>query len=339
VIRGLLLVGALAAGGCWSGRYLLEQAGGQLRLLRERQRIDAVLADPALPADKKRRLALAKAARDFGVEVLGLRGGDEYTRYVELDGKALAYNVVAAPKDKLKPHLWRFPIAGAVPYLGFFNEASARREAKKMADQGYDVAVREVAGYSTTGVLADPVYSSMLEGSDARIVEVVLHEMLHGTLYLPGHSGWNESLATFVGVRGAALFFSQLGQAGARAVKRVFAEAEARQRQQARFARFLEPYLKELEEKLGRREEIFSRIQRDFLAVMWKKDRPPPPFATEPLNNAHLVQYATYHRGTADHERVFERVGRDLPLFITVYRRAVDETRDPIGYLKRFATR
>ena len=35
--------------------------------------------------------------------------------------------------------------------------------------------------------------------------------MTHATVYLPGHSEWNESLATVVGNEGAAQFFAARG--------------------------------------------------------------------------------------------------------------------------------
>ena len=133
------------ASGCWSGDYLAKQGVGQLKLLRARRRIDDVLHDPAVAAETKRRLALAKEAREFGVRVLGLRGGDEFTRFVDSAGAPIAWNVVAAPKDRLEPHLNRFPIVGAIPYLGFFEEHDARREAERLQAADLDVYVRPPA--------------------------------------------------------------------------------------------------------------------------------------------------------------------------------------------------
>ncbi|MFI5290377.1 MAG: aminopeptidase, partial [Polyangia bacterium] len=89
VALGALLF-SLSGGGCFTGDYLLQQGVGQLALMHERRRISEVLADPAVSADTKRRLALARSARDFGVEVLGLHGGDAYTRFVDTHGAPLA---------------------------------------------------------------------------------------------------------------------------------------------------------------------------------------------------------------------------------------------------------
>ncbi|HEY1585236.1 MAG TPA: aminopeptidase, partial [Polyangia bacterium] len=274
------LVTSLASG-CWSGDYLAKQGVGQLKLLRARRRIEDVLHDPRVGAETKRRLTLAKEARDFGVRVLGLRGGDEFTRFVDSAGAPIAWNVTAAKKDKLEAHLNRFPIVGAIPYLGFFDEGDAVREAERLRAQDFDVYVRPVAGYSTLGITSDPIYSSMLEGSDARIVEVTLHEMTHATAYLPGHSEWNESFATVVGSEGAAQFFAAKGDAAA--AGKLAEEARRRDQDVETFSQFLAPVVHALESlyaetalsrdaKLKARERIFAAARKRYLALF-----PPPP--------------------------------------------------------------
>jgi predicted aminopeptidase len=342
----LVAIALAFATGCWTGDYLAQQGVGELKLLRARRRVVDVLADPEVPPTTKERLRLAMAARQFGIDELGLRGGDSFTRFLELHGEPVAWNVTAAPKDKLEPHLRSFPIVGAIPYLGYFREADARAEADRLAKLGFDTYVRAVAGYSTLGITADPIYSSMIEGPPAHVVEVVLHEMLHGTIYLAGRSDWNESLATFVGLHGAAEFFARY--AGAEAGRAVLAQAEERRQREAAFSRFLEPVLRALEtlyaqplsldEKLRQREAIFTRAQAEYRARFPPKPgRATPAFLEQPLNNAVLLAFAIYHRATPEHERLFARVGRDLAAFVRLYRQAIDMN-DPLGFLRRRAT-
>jgi predicted aminopeptidase len=203
-----------------------------------------------------------------------------------------------------------------------------------------------VAGYSTLGFTADPIYSSMLEGQPARIVEVVLHEMLHGTLYLAGHSDWNESLATFVGIQGASLFFAARGSAAEAA--EVLADAEQRKATEERFAAFLEPVARELEQLyasglpratvLERREPIFRRAEKRYLELFPPAPgQPPGAFVAQPLNNAVVMAYAVYHRATPEHRRLYQRVGGDLAAFIRLYRRVLDSELHPIEVLHRLA--
>ncbi|MBI5481742.1 MAG: aminopeptidase, partial [Deltaproteobacteria bacterium] len=238
-LRLLLLLLLAPASGCWTASYLAQQGSGQLRLLRERRRVDDVLADPRVAAETKRRLHLAAAAREFGIRALGLRGDGNYTRFLDTHGAPVAWMVSAAPPDRLVPHRFRFPLVGALPYVGFFREADARAEVARLQRLGLDTYVRAVAGYSTIGITSDPIYSSMLEGSDARIVEITLHEMAHGTVFVPGRAEWNESFATLVGLHGAALFFALEHRAAE--ARRLFADARARAEREARFAAFLAP--------------------------------------------------------------------------------------------------
>jgi predicted aminopeptidase len=348
--HAVALLALSLSSGCWTAGYLAQQGVGQLRLMQSRRKIPEVLADPTVEPETKRRLKLAVSARNFGVEVLGLRKSDSYTRFVDTHGLALAWNVWAAPKDSLRPIRHKFAVAGAVPYLGFFREEDAKRVEARLRAQGYDTYVGEVSGYSTLGITSDPVFSSMLEGSPAHIVEVTLHEMLHGTLYLPGHSDWNESLATFVGLNGAALFFTMTG-GGAHAAQQVFAEAEARRQRAEEFSRFLEPWLKELEalyasarpreEKVRERELVFARLQEAFrarfpAASVSGPGRHPSIFATGPINNALLSLQTTYHRAGPDHDRILAKLHGNLAAFIRLYKHAVQDTDAPIAFLAAY---
>jgi predicted aminopeptidase len=341
-LRSLLCAAlVLSASGCFEARYLAKQGVGQWKLFRARRSVADVLTDPATDEKTKERLRLAMEARKFGVEVLGLRGGDNYTRYLPTGGKPVAWNLTAAPKDKLRPLVWRFPIVGVVPYLGFFEEKDARAMQLKLRDQGFDTYVRPVAGYSTLGLTSDPIYESMLDEGDARIVETVLHEMLHGTLYLAGRSSWNESLASFVGVHGAAAFFAQRG--GDEAGQRVLDEAKQREKDEARFYTYLEPMHRALEalyaqpisreEKIRRRAEVFDMARARF-AEMYPGRR--SVFTDPRLNNAVFVSYGVYHQGAPEHERIYRRLRGDLAEMVRLYKYAVENTEDPIAWLSRF---
>ena len=332
---------ALFGGGCFEAKYLAKQGLGQWHLFRVRRSVVDVLADPHVDDRTKQRLRLAMEARAFGVDVLGLRGGDNYTRYLPTGGKPIAWNLTAAPKDRVRPLAWKFPIVGTVPYLGFFDEKDARKMQLKLRDQGYDTYMRPVAGYSTLGITSDPIYESMLDEGDARIVEVVLHEMLHGTMYLPGRSSWNESLASFVGVHGAAMFFARRG--GDEAGRKVFDEARQREVEEARFSSYLAPIHAALEalyaepisreEKLRRRAKIFDDARARF-AEMYPGRR--GVFTDPRLNNAVFASYGVYHQGAPEHEHLYVRLRGDLAQMVRMYKYAVESTEDPIAWLKQF---
>jgi len=340
--RALALVCLVSTlGGCFEARYLAGQGLGQWRLFRARRRISEVLTDVAVDARIKSRLRLAMEARKFGIEVLGLRGGDSYTRFLPTGGKPIAWNLTAAPKDRLRPLVWHFPLVGTVPYLGFFEERQARKLQETLRGRDFDTYVRGVAGYSTIGIASDPIYESMLDESDARLVEVVLHEMLHGTMYLAGKSAWNESLASFVGVQGAALFFAQ--RSGDDAGRAVLQEAEQRKVDEKKFSTFLAPLRDALEklyaepisreEKIRRREEVFAQTRVRF-AEMYTGRR--SIFSDPRLNNAVVASYGVYHDQADEHEHLYRRLRGDLAAFVRLYKYAVDNTDDPIRWLAQY---
>jgi predicted aminopeptidase len=97
---------------------------------------------------------------------------------------------------------WEFPIVGTVPYLGFFKEADAKAYAEQLAkEEKLDVAVRGAQAYSTLGWFDDPVLSTMLgegPGAVGDLAETILHESVHATVYVPGQSWFDESLASFI---------------------------------------------------------------------------------------------------------------------------------------------
>ena len=96
---------------------------------------------------------------------------------------------------------------GTVPYRGYFDLKRAKKERDALEAKGYDTYLRSVSAYSTLGWFSDPVLSSMLHYRDADLASLVIHEMTHATVWIPGDINFNESLASFVGDAGAILFF------------------------------------------------------------------------------------------------------------------------------------
>jgi predicted aminopeptidase len=162
--------------------------------------------------------------------------------------------------------------------------------------------------------------------------------MLHATVYLAGHTEWNESLATVVGVEGAARFFAARGDASAAA--ELAEEARRREQDQESFARFLAPIVDELErlyastalspaEKIERRELIFAHAVAQYRAQFHRSGA----FVDQPLNNAVILAFAVYHRATPIHQHLLERLGGDLRALVAVCKHAVEDEPDPLGYL------
>jgi predicted aminopeptidase len=200
----LLLAGC---GACGRVAYVARGTVAEARLLLRREPIDVVLARPTTDRELRDRLELVLAVRGFAAQVLGLRVGDSFSTYVQADGDAIVWVVSAARRDRLEAHTWWYPIVGRVPYQGHFERRDAARAAAALATRGLDVDVRPASAFSTLGWFADPLLSTTARAGPVSLVETVLHELFHATLYVPGETMFNESAATFVGYRGAIAFF------------------------------------------------------------------------------------------------------------------------------------
>ena len=199
-------------------------AVGQLGLLRSRTPIETILANPETPDDTRAGLELVLDARRFAAS-LGLEVDGQYTHYTEWPGDHLVTTVVATRQGELNPVGFWFPIVGNVPYKGFFESDKAEAEATRLRDEGYDVCVSPVRAYSTLGWFADPITGPMLRQGPERLVETVIHELVHATVFAKSQADFNESIATFIGEEGRVAFFAETEgpDAGARERARVIA--------------------------------------------------------------------------------------------------------------------
>lgn len=207
-LAGLFL--GLAA--CTSGSpfYLARQGMGQARILLSRTPVDAALKESGLSEEQKRRLLHMGVVRKFALEELGLKDTESFRSVVILKkGQAVSYVVSAAPEFALTPRTWWFPIVGDVPYLGFFDKDDAVAFDAHLRSLGFDTELGEVAAYSTIGWFADPVFSSQLDHSEAYLTGLVIHEMVHSTIWLKGRPDFNEALASFVEEKGRLAFYAK----------------------------------------------------------------------------------------------------------------------------------
>lgn len=219
-------VGVLGLGGCSTLGYYQQAVSGQLRLLSNRRSVSRLLAEPSTDAQLARQLRVAQEALGYAREELGLKVGKRYGSYSKLKGDFVVWNLVVASPDSVQPRQWCFPVAGCVSYRGYFNEARARRVAEQFKAQGYDVYVGGVAAYSTLGWFNDPLLSSFIYWPRPALVQLLLHELAHGELYVPGDTEFNESFASFVAERGISNWLLDDAQLGPEVVRQRQRRAE-----------------------------------------------------------------------------------------------------------------
>ena len=308
--RWLLAALACLIAGC-SPLYVLQAAYGEAKILWRREPFATVLARDDLDPDWRRKIVLVEEARAFATD-LGLDVGGSFGSLSYVDADDTVFVVTAAKKTALEPYVWWFPIVGRLPYKGFFDPERAKGEASRIEAEGYDTLVRPAAAFSTLGWFDDPLLRHLLESDDVFLVDLVLHETYHRTFFLKGAgaSVFNESVASFVGHRGALEFFAARG--GDAALVR---EAEVRWADARRFAAFMRGLVARLEtlyaetdtaHVLAARETVFAEARAEFDALPFEGKRYAR-FTDKPLDNARVLHYRMY----ASDLDVFEQLWQD----------------------------
>ncbi len=190
-------------------RYGWMQAKGQVSILMKVADVEDVLQSPTVPDSLKAKIRLIAEIKQFGVDSLGLEPSKNYTTFYDQHGKPILWVITASPRYELEAREWKFPIIGAFPYKGFFEEDKADAQEAQLVQEGFDTDINEVSAWSTLGYLKDPILSSMLYRPEGSLANLILHELTHGTLFVKGNLELNENLASFVGDWGAVRFLTQ----------------------------------------------------------------------------------------------------------------------------------
>jgi predicted aminopeptidase len=324
---GALLLCMVGLNGCGIG-YLWHVAVGQTAILARQRPVEEALHDARLTPQEQQKLHLIVEVRTFAITQLGLYDSKSYTTFVQLDRPYVSYNLSAAPADALTPYVWRFPILGRMPYKGFFDKEYALHEQRALEEQGYDTYLRGVRAYSTLGYFNDPILSSMLAYDDALLINTIIHEMLHQTVWIKGSVSFNESLANFVGEHGTLAYLRQRYGVDAPAYQHYRAlRADAlvfEEYMQALIARLEALYHESLsrEDKLHRKAQLLAEAAAAYPEVFprMQTTRYRNFFERQPLNNAVLLAFRVYHRDTTFFEQALAEQGGDLRRMIAYFK-------------------
>jgi predicted aminopeptidase len=305
---------AALTSGC-AAPYYWQAIGGQLELLRKREPIVEVIADPA--TDPKLRETLERVAeiRRFAVDELGLPSNDSYTTYVELDRPYVVWNVVATEEFSVDPRRWCFPFAGCVAYRGYFDREAAERFAAKLAAKGFDTHSGGSTAYSTLGYFADPVLSTMVAGGEQYVASLIFHELAHQRLYVKSDSEFSEAFAMVVEEVGTERWLAAHGtpedleRYRVRRKRRLeFGELIAAQQRRLRalYASGASP-----DELREGKKQAFDTLRREYeaLKASWGGSSEYDAWFAQPLNNATLASVATYTRWVPALRARLEQVG------------------------------
>lgn len=194
--------------------YGLLQLNGQLEVMNNARPFKELKKDATFPDSLKAKIKIIEEARKFGMEKLGMKSSQNYTKIYDQKGKDILWNVSASYPYKLEAYEWKFPIVGKFSYKGYFDLEKAKKERDRLKNEGeegikFDTNIRSVSAWSTLGWFEDVLLSNNLERDEGDLVELILHELTHATLYIKDSVNFNENLANFVGEEGAKLFLEE----------------------------------------------------------------------------------------------------------------------------------
>ena len=116
----------LLLNGCSSVSYYSQLASGQLQLLRAREPVSSVIADPDRDQKLRAHLIQSQKARTFASQQLHLPDNQSYRLYADIGRPFVVWNLFVTPEFSLRPQNHCFPIAGCVAYRGYYSQSAAR---------------------------------------------------------------------------------------------------------------------------------------------------------------------------------------------------------------------
>ncbi len=320
--------------------YYLKSAYSQLSMLNSQVPMEEALQNPNLSAQQKSKMILSQKVHEFAESDLHLKETKNYTSFVQLDRPYVTYVVSAAQKWKLEPHLWKFPFVGEVPYKGYFNEEDAKVEEKGLKAKDLDTYLRGVSAYSTLGWFRDPLLSSMLNYSETELVNMLIHETVHATLFIKNSADFNERLAVFLGAKGMERFYLKFEGPDSANLKK----AEAENEDDRIFSQFISKEISDLDQwyrnqivkdessRSLRIKEIQIRFQEKIESQL--KSKYYSRFPQLALNNARLLMYKTYMQDLGDFEKVYVQNGNDFVRFLELCK-GLQDSKNPEEDLKK----
>lgn len=306
---------------CSGASYMVETGVGQWKLFNRSRPVDEVMESPQTSDETRHAIDLVKKTKFFAVKELGLKATNNYTSFVDVGGPCVSWAVSASHPLLLEEKKWKFPIVGEVPYLGFFKKESAEKEAKRLAtneDPHPDVWVRCVPAFSSLGWFSDPLYSSMLKGKDRDVIDTVIHESLHATVWVGDSVDFNEKLANFVGLEGSLRYIEKAF--GSEALKQAKKEVMG----EKLFGDFLNDtvaaYKAEVK-TMEQKNDFYAHLPQRYKNYLAKKKASGLDFQAmearlEGWNNAALLTYSNYYADFSVMEAALKKCSGDLARFV-----------------------
>ena len=214
--------------------YLTKQSYHHLKIVWNTIPLESAINEET-DLEKKELLALVEDILKFSEEYLLLKTKRNYQKYYQTDKKSISFAVSASPLLEMKAYQWWFPILGKVDYKGFFVLEDAQKEAQKISQKDYEIWISPVSAYSTLGWFDDPITTPMLLYGKYYLINTLIHETTHSTLYFKNQTALSEQLASFVAKIGSEQFLKGQGKEG----EKLLLEQRQRQKKYSQFTRLM----------------------------------------------------------------------------------------------------
>ncbi|WP_338764384.1 aminopeptidase [Bernardetia sp. ABR2-2B] len=315
--------------------YGFLQLNGQLEVMNNARSFEELKKDKNFPDSLKAKIKIIEEARQFGMEKLGMKPSQNYTKIYDQKGKDILWNVSASYPYKLEAYEWKFPIVGKFSYKGYFDLEKAKKERDRLKNEGeegikFDTNIRSVSAWSTLGWFEDVLLSNNLKRSEGDLVELILHELTHATLYVKDSVNFNENLANFVGEEGAKLFLEEkYGKKSKELNEYIFLLQDSK-----RYRSFMllastsldsvyeyssnNSFSEEKTEKM--KQQHFNLIKSKIDTVSFSNKNWAKRFQERELNNTNFMSVRRYNSSQDTLKNIFEeRFNQDLKAFLKYF--------------------
>lgn len=307
--------------------YGLQQAQGQWKIVSEKTLLEDEINQHKIPKHKLSKLQLIESIKEFSFNQLQLDDLGQYKYFYNQKGQPGMYVLTGCPPFSLTPYQWKAGPFGEFPYKGFFDLELAESTEQKWKAKGLDTNIGITNAWSTLGWFEDPIMSSIIERSEGRIAQVIIHELTHGTIFVKNDLTFNENLASFIGDEGTIRFLKHHFGSGSKELKTFQAYLadgntyEQFMHQKAKVLSDLYQSISDASEtiKLEMKQSVMKDIARDAKSLKFNNaerfswlTRPKKPF-----NNTLFADFQTYKSNQHQlHDILYKDFNGDLKSYI-----------------------
>ena len=316
--------------------YAFKQGFKQGSLLLNAQKVEKIIENPLTSQNLIRPLKLSQEILHYAQNVLGMKVGASYRKYIELNRDWVTKIVIAAKKDRLEIKKFEFPIVGAFPYKGFFDEEDAQALSQELSEE-YDVYQRKAIAFSGIGWFDDPLTSNLL-ARDSLLIDTLFHELVHLNFYFDDQGDFNEAFATWFSYKVARDFIEKSKHVENK--RKTLAELEAEEKSDYELHAFIHEITK-------RGEEFYEKkpLQNRDLYFSWvtecsKKYTQLKSLQNVKWNNAAILSLSTYLKLLPVINKYAEKENLKPQDFLTkikiekesIVKKIEDQKQDSIGF-------